>query len=197
MTDDFAPPPTPEGTPSGTVTRGDFRSKAPARRRSGFPRWVAVLMAVGGLVILAGVAAQVTLTVRNSNLTPADPGTTGRLHSAQVVSGMCLESLGKSAGTVNVVACEDSHTAEVVSAYAFTTDEWPGDEAAATAVLNYCAVQLAPGGPLSPAASQRDWVAWVPSQGTWQHGDRKGLCIVTAEAPWTGGATTQPVTTTT
>ena len=146
-------------------------------------------MGVGGLVILAGVAAQVTLTVRNSNLAPADPGTTGRLHSAQVVSGMCIESLGKSAGTVNVVPCEQSHAAEVVSAYAFTADEWPGDDAAATRSARL--LRGAAGARrrrLRRPRHERDWVAWVPSQGTWQHGDRKGLCIVTSETPWTGKA---------
>lgn len=197
MTEDFAPPPTPEGTPSGTVKRGDFRPATPPRRRSGFPRWVAVLMGVGAVVLLAGVVAEVSLTVRSGNLAPANPGATGRLHSAQVVAGMCIESLGDSAGTVTVVPCAQEHGAEVVTAYTFTGDEWPGDNAAAATVLNFCAGQLAPGGPLAKAADGRVWVAWVPSQGTWQHGDRAGLCLVTSKTPWTGKAADQPAVTTT
>ncbi len=146
-------------------------------------------MAAGALAVVAGVTAQVTLTVRNGNLTPAEPDATGRMHSVQVVSGMCIETLGDSAGTVNVVACEDGHAAEAVSSYVFTKAEWPGDEAVRDTALAYCAAQLAPGGPLAHAADGRDWVAWVPSSATWQHGDRTALCIVTADAPWVGRAT--------
>jgi hypothetical protein len=148
------------------------------------------MLGLGAAAILAGVAAQVTLTVRNSNLAPAEPGTTGHLHSAQVISGMCIETLEKSAGTVNVVPCDQRHAAAVVSTYTFPGDEWPGDEVAANSVLDYCATQLAPGGPLARAVADRDWVAWVPSAETWQHGDRSGLCIVTSEIPWTGDAMT-------
>ena len=188
MTDDFAPPPAPDGTPSGTVKRADFRPAAPARRRGRFPRWVAVLLSVGVLAIVGGIATQVTLTVRGNHLTAADADATGRLHSAQVVSGMCLESLGDEAGVVVVVACDQPHSAEAVSSYTFTTDEWSGDDAVADTVIDFCAAQLAPGGPLASAAEGRDWVAWVPSAGTWSHGDRSGLCLVTADTPWTGRA---------
>lgn len=175
---DFAPPPAPDGTPTGTVKRTDFRPAAPARRRSRFPRWVALLLGAGLAVILAGVVAQVALTVRNGNLTPADVDATGRLHSAQVVAGMCLESFESTAGPVVVVACDQPHAAKAVSSYTFTTDEWPGDSQVAATLLNYCAAQLAPGGAMAEAAEGREWVAWVPSEGTWNHGDRTGLCIV-------------------
>jgi len=149
---------------------------------------VAVLLGLGVLAIVVGVAAQVTLTIRNGNLTPADPDATGRLHSAQVVSGMCLESLGDAAGVVIVLACDQPHSAEAVTSYTFTADEWPGDGAAADAVVGFCSTQLAPGGPLASAAEGREWVAWVPSEETWRHGDRSGLCLVTADEPWTGRA---------
>jgi hypothetical protein len=188
MTDGFAPPPTPDGAPAGTVRRADFRPAPPARRRSRFPLWLKVLLAAGGVVIIGGVVTQVALTARSSNLTPADRDTTGRLHSAQVVSGMCLETLSDEAGTVRVVACEQSHAAEVVTAYEFAGDEFPGDADAATTVLAYCASQLAPGAPLADAADGREWLAWVPSADTWQGGDRSGLCIVTASEPWKGAA---------
>ncbi|MCR6712049.1 MAG: septum formation family protein [Demequina sp.] len=188
MTDDFAPPPAPDGTPAGTVKRSDFRPTPPARRRSRFPRWVAVLLGVGLVAIAAGVVAQVTLTIRNSNLTPADASATGRLHSAQLVTGMCIDSLGDGAGPVFVVACDEPHSAEVVSSFTFTADEWPGSDEVADAVLAYCATQLAPGGALESAAAGREWVAWVPSEGTWSHGDRMGLCIVTDSTAWQGKA---------
>jgi len=189
MTDDFAAPPAADGTPAGTVSRSDFRPTPPAPRRTPFPRWVAVLVGIGGLAVVAGVAAQVALTIRDANLTAAHPGDTGRMHSAQVVSGMCLESLGSAAGTVTVVDCDAPHSAEVVSSFAVPGEEWKGDAWVADAVLTYCTSQLAPGGPLADAVHHRTWVAWVPSAGTWRHGDRTGLCIVTSDSPWTGHAT--------
>lgn len=145
-------------------------------------------MTVGALVIVGGIVAQVALTIRDSNVTPADADATGRLHSAQVVSGMCIDSIGDAAGTVLVVTCDTPHSAEAVTSFTFTSDVWPGSEAAATSVLAYCAGQLGPGAPLAHAADGRSWVAWVPSQASWKHGDRTGLCIVTSDAPWTGRA---------
>jgi len=203
MTDDFAAPPGPGefaappapgdatvgSTPAGTVKRTDFRPQPPRKKRTRFPRWVTVLLVVGGVAIAAGVVAQMMLSARNANLTQADSDATGRLRSAQVVPGMCIESLGESAGTVHVVPCEQSHSAEAVTAYTFSDEEWPGDAAVKESVLAYCTSQLAPGGPLAHAADGRDWVAWLPSAGTWQHGDRTGLCIVTSDTPWQGKAT--------
>jgi len=188
VSDDFAPPPTPGGAPAGTVKRTDFRATPPARRRRRFPRWLAALLAVGALVIVGGVAAQIALTKRATNSTPSEADATGRLHSAQVVSGMCLESLGDAAGPVTVVPCEEPHAAEAVTGITLSGVDFPGDESIAQTVLDYCASQLAPGGALDHVASGRQWVAWVPSKGTWSAGDRNGLCIVYADSPWTGPA---------
>ena len=186
---DFAAPPTPDGTPSGEVKRSDFRATPPARRRGGFPKWVAVLLVIGGVAIVGGIVAAVALTVRNGNFAAADANATGRFHSVQVVSGMCLKELGDAAGNVVAVDCDDPHAAEAVSSYPFKGQEWPGDEEVARTALAYCTSQLAPGGPLAAAAEGRSWVAWVPSEGTWKGGDRLGLCIVSSDVPWTGKAT--------
>lgn len=149
-------------------------------------------MAVGGLAILGGIAAAVALTARNASFAVPDKNATGRFHSVQVASGMCLESLDQDAGpagSVIVVDCDDFHAAEAVTSYAFAGQEWPGDAQVAETVLAFCTAQLAPGGPLAIAAQNRDWVAWVPSHGTWKGGDRRGLCIVTSDQPWKGRAT--------
>jgi len=106
---------------------------------------------------------------------------------------MCLRELGDEAGQVSVVDCGEPHRAEVVTAYSFTGSEWPGAEVASQTVLDYCAAQLAPGGPLAGASDGREWVAWVPSESTWAAGDRKGLCIVTSSESWTGRATENEV----
>ena len=59
---------------------------------------------------------------------------------------------------------------------------------AADAAIQYCASQLAAGGPLGAASQAREWLVWVPSRGTWDAGDRSGLCIVTSSTPWEGEA---------
>ena len=104
------------------------------------------------------------------------------------VHALVLDSLGDGAGPVFVVPCDEPHSAEVVSSFTFTADEWPGSDAVADTVLAYCATQLARGGALESAAAGREWVAWVPSEGTWRHGDRVGLCIVTEDIAWEGKA---------
>lgn len=200
MSDDYAAPPLPGGAPApppqprvdyrpapggGSAGRGGS-SGSGARR--GIPRWLWWVLAAGALVIVAGSAWAVLLEQRAKNLEPASVGTTGTLHSAQVVSGMCLEQLGDGAGSVAAVECSEPHRAEVVSAYRFTDSAWPGDAEAASRALAHCASQLAPAGPLETAASGRAWVAWVPSEGTWAGGDRVALCIVTSDEPWTGRA---------
>lgn len=173
------------------MRRADFRATPPARRRGRFPRWLKVVLVAGALAIVAGVIAPSILNARTVRVTPADIDATGRLHSAQVVSGMCLEGLGDEAGVVVVVACDQSHSAEVASSYEFSGSEYPGDAAVARTALDYCASQLAPGAPLASTAEGRDWVAWVPSVGTWNAGDRSGLCIVTGAEPWEGAATSR------
>jgi hypothetical protein len=188
VTDEFAAPPSPDGTPSGAARRADFRQVPPPTRRRRFPRWLTALIVAGGVVIAGGVVTQLALTNRAERLTPAEPGSTGRLHSAQVVSGMCLQSLGDSAGIVRVVSCDDPHAAEVVTSTELRGGDFPGATEVADTTLRYCASQLAPGGPLAAAAEGREWVAWVPSDATWEAGDRSGLCIVTAGTPWEGRA---------
>jgi hypothetical protein len=148
-----------------------------------------VLLVAAVVVIGAGIVTQVVLTVRSSHLTAVPRDATGRLHSAQIVSGMCIEELGDDAAPVVVVDCAEPHSAEAVTAWLFDGDEFPGDAQATSTVLRYCAAQLEGDGPLAMAAQGRAWVAWVPSEGTWKAGDRTGLCIVTAPTPWTGRAT--------
>jgi hypothetical protein len=186
VSDDFAVPPSPDGRPAPQARREDFRAPTPPRRRGRFPRWVAILLGLGGIVIIASVAAQVTLRARDANLEPAEPDATGRLHSAQLVAGMCIEEIGDEPSQVLVVDCSEPHSAEVATVVTLSGEEFPGAAGIATEVLDYCASQLAPGGPLAEEVGGREWVAWVPSARTWSSGDRSGLCIVTDATPWTG-----------
>jgi hypothetical protein len=198
VTEGFASPPSASGTPGAPPPpRSDFRpAPLPPRKRA--PKWLWWLIIVSVAVIVAGSAWAIALERQAANLEPASAGVTGRLHSAQVVSGMCMESLGDAAGVVQVVPCDEPHRAEAVTAYTFTNDEWPGDSEAEREALDYCASQLAADGPLATASAGRDWVAWVPSEATWEAGDRTALCIVTTgigttAEPWTGRAHEQEI----
>jgi len=184
VSEEFAPPPTPSGTPAGTVNRSDFRPLPPARRRGRFPRWLAALLVAGGVVIVGGVVTQLLLTSRAANLEQAEPDATGRLHSAQLVSGMCIDDLPAGVGVVTVVPCGEPHAAKVATAITLQGAEFPGDELVANTVLDFCTSQLAPGAPLAEVADGRKWLAWVPSAQTWKAGDRAGLCIVTSSTDW-------------
>lgn len=188
MTESFASPPSASGAPGAPPPpRGEFRpAPLPPRKRA--PRWLWWLIIIGVVVIIAGSAWAIALERQAASLEPAAAGATGTLHSAQVVSGMCMESLGEEAGTVRVVPCGEPHRAEAVTGYTFTNDAWPGDSEVASRALDYCASQLGPDSPLAAASDGRDWVAWVPSEATWAAGDRTALCIVTATDSWTGRA---------
>lgn len=199
MADDFAPPPALEPLPSASPSRAEFRSqpRPQSRKRRALPRWAWVAIASGMVAIGAGVAAAVVADARAAALEPASPGTTGRLHSTQVVSGMCLEAVAPRngpAGRVTVVGCDSPHSAEVVASYAYESGEWPGSADADHGVLSFCAAQLGPSGPLAGQLGDRTWVAWAPTERTWAAGDHTGLCIVTGARPWTGRVTHARVT---
>jgi len=191
MADEFAPPPALEPAPAAAARRADFREPPLVGRRHAVPRWAWVAIASGVAAIGAGLAAAVIVDARAAALEPAALGTTGRLHSAQVVAGMCLlaiEPADGPAGTATVVACDQPHSAEALASYPFASDEWPGPAEIRRTVLDFCSTQLGPDGPLSRAATNRTWVAWTPSERTWAAGDRTGLCIVSSDQPWTGHA---------
>lgn len=199
---DFVAPPSPDeghSTPGpqqpGPPSHPAPASSSPPRRRvrrraSG--RWVFIVMIAAAGLILGGVGWASVLTYRTGAVTPAALGTTGSLHSAQVVGGMCLKeapNLDAAPAAVNVVECDQPHHAEALISYTFTTNEWPGSTAVRAEVMSFCAEQLRISWdaiPLSQSAPAFAWHAWLPTAATWDLGDHTGLCVVTTERPVVG-----------
>ncbi|WP_152649789.1 hypothetical protein [Demequina oxidasica] len=210
---DFAPPPPPGGGvgPSSTAptaaSAGRYTStlaptaphaaskktRRPRKARRGTNgRWVFATMIAAIALILGGIGWAGILTYRSSGVKPAAQGDTGTLHTGQVITGMCIKeapSPTAAPGPVQVVSCADPHHAEALVSYTFTATEWPGTPAARQEVMTFCAAQVDPSHgyvATSPGAPAYEWLAWVPSEDTWQLGDRTGVCVITTERPVAG-----------
>lgn len=154
------------------------RIRARGTRGRGLARIGVALGAVGTLV-LVGVLLGTALTARTLRPLAADVTAPLEAHARQLVTGSCLDPLptGAEVDTVRVVPCRDPHAAQVVTEYAFEDAAvWPGQAAADARVAASC--------DLTPA--ERDAgvraVAWAPTEESWGHGDRLGLCLATTDA---------------
>lgn len=105
---------------------------------------------------------------------PVDLSQAQQAHARQLVVGSCLAELPADGvvDLVQVVPCEQTHVAEVVSSYPFTDSGWPGQSAADRAVADSCRL------PDDPTATGTALVAWAPTRSSWALGDRTGLCLV-------------------
>ncbi|WP_061963113.1 hypothetical protein [Demequina aurantiaca] len=143
-------------------------------------------------LIVGGIGWAGVLTYRSSGVKPATQGTTGTLHTGQVITGMCIKEapdLTEDPEPVEVVNCVDPHHAEALVSYTFTSTDWPGTPAARQEVMEFCAAQVDPASGFietPPEAPAYEWLAWVPSADTWQLGDRTGVCVITTERPVAG-----------
>jgi hypothetical protein len=192
--DDSAPRSTfasADAAPQSTYGRSG-RGRGSKQRRGSNGRWVfATMIAAIGLIV-GGIGWALILNYRSSSVTPAPPEATGTLHTGQVVSGMCIKEapdLDAAPSPVEVVTCREPHHAEALLDYTFTSNEWPGTDAATREVVDFCTVQVDPltgTVPLVPDAPAFTWHAWVPTAATWQLGDRSGLCVVTTDIPVSG-----------
>ncbi len=214
MSDQFAPPPTAQGSPvspvpvttadavagSGTQSRaggrGHFRGregagahKQASSPRQGVARWVRWVLIAAAAAIVAGLVWSVGLIIADAQAAPADPDATGGLHALQVVDGMCLENLGADGPTreANVVECRDPHRGEVIASMSYPLEVYPGTAAIEQQALDYCASRVRG---LVPASGS--WIAWTPSEDSWVRGDRTALCIVTSAEPTTGSVMPAP-----
>lgn len=149
-------------------------------------------MLAAASLIVAGIGWAVVLDYHTSAVQSATAGTTGTLHTGQVVSGMCIKTapnLEQPPGPVTVVPCAQAHRAEALINYTFTVTTWPGTDTARAEVVDFCAVHVVTGSglvPVSPGAPTFEWQAWVPTEQTWNLGDRQGLCVVTTSQPVAG-----------
>jgi hypothetical protein len=154
------------------------RIRARSTRGRGLAR-IGVALGVVGTLVLVGAGVGTALTARTLRPLVADVTAPREAHARQLVTGSCLDPLptGEEVDTVRVVPCSDPHAAQVVTEYAFEgTAVWPGQAAADARVAASC--------DLTPA--ERDAgvraVAWAPTEESWAHGDRLGLCLATTDA---------------
>jgi len=141
--------------------------------------WTGLALGVVGTLVLVGVLVGTSLTARNARPLPPDVAAPRDAHARQLVTGSCLDALpaGAEVDTVRVVPCNDPHAAQVVTEFAFEDAAvWPGQAAANARVAESCDLTQA----------ERDAgvraVAWAPTESSWAHGDRLGLCLATTDA---------------
>lgn len=142
-------------------------------------------LVLGGLGTLAwGMALTLVVgTALASRPLPADVTAPVEARAVQLVTGNCVAELPPD-GEVDrarVVPCEDAHVAQVLTSYRFVTGtHWPGDAEVIATTSATC--------DLTAAERERGLrlVAWAPTERSWAHGDRTGLCLAVAEAPFTG-----------
>ncbi len=136
--------------------------------------WTVVEVAVVSALVSASLAARpLPLAVDG----PQDAWAT------QLRTGHCLAELPPhgDVGRVRVVPCDRPHPAQVVSEYRFAPDAvWPGQPDADARVAAGCELSDA------ERAAGVQAVTWAPTEGSWQDGDRRGLCVAHLDRDVTG-----------
>lgn len=185
--------------PAGADPHAAGAASGPATtlRRSGPGMQIAAWVAIAaGVALLIGISWSVALDAQGQGLEPADVDATGDLHAMQVVSGMCLESMGAdgSITEATVVGCDEPHRGEVISQKLYGEARFPGDAALADEAVEFCEPRLEGVGPEGST-----WVAWVPTEDSWHRGDATSLCILVLPrdateryGPDRGGSTDAP-----
>jgi len=149
---------------------------APVRSYRG-QTWGAV--GAGVLCLVLAVVCLVTVLQRTTAV-PLDVTVPTPASASQLRTGHCLKALPPdgTVGSVVVVPCSTGHRAEVIA------QVWLGDEpddarpsstSMASTVESACA-QV----PVVHVPADARYVAWLPSDGSWDAGDRRALCLVTA-----------------
>lgn len=183
MTTPFTPPPGPGSLPpgppaqpspvpaSGVGRSGGSPPPVPPRRGAALTT-AAWLSVIAGVAIMVGVVWSVAMATIDRGLEPADADHLGSLNAMQVVAGMCLADVGTDGpvGEVEVVRCDGPHAGEVVTTMTLPVAQFPGDAEVAEQAADHCGSRL-----------EQPWVAWAPTQESWDRGDRTVQCIAVAD----------------
>ncbi|GAA2721606.1 DUF4190 domain-containing protein [Cellulomonas aerilata] len=140
---------------------------------------IGVVWTVVEVVVVVGL---VSAALANRPLSLAVDGPRDA-YATQLVTGHCLADLpaDEAVGRVPVVPCDEPHAAQVVSEFRFAPDAiWPGQDDADALVAAGCELST---GELEAGLGA---VTWAPTPGTWEDGDRTGLCVAHRDAPFTG-----------
>ena len=148
---------------------------SPPPRQSNSTRVVVIV--VGVLVVLAIVGAVVaSLTVFK-----------GAVNATDVKVGDCLKVIpdGTLVGTVQTVACEESHAGEVVAVLTMPSGSFPG-QPAIDAFLDKCGPALADYSPATITDESVQLSVLFPTAESWKQGDWTVTCIATLNPPRVG-----------
>ncbi|HSM02833.1 MAG TPA: septum formation family protein [Acidimicrobiia bacterium] len=106
----------------------------------------------------------------------------GRTSVLELGVGDCFndEGLEDEITVVPTVACSEPHDLEVYFAYSMTNSVYPGLDAALNAATQECFEEFEPFVGLDYFESELDFFSMVPTQQSWDQGDREVLCSVYA-----------------
>ncbi|MBI9115850.1 septum formation family protein [Sanguibacter suaedae] len=129
------------------------------------------------MFLAAATTALVLLLRPDLDPVAVDVESPTEVSAQQVVMGSCIEALPADGdvATVTVVPCDEEHDAQVVAAEELDGDEFPGDGAVREDTARVCTVDdlTLPDGDVP----ELELSVWVPSEASWDDGDRTGLCL--------------------
>lgn len=141
-------------------------------------RLAASLAAIACAAVLAGCGDDDKATRDSDNDNEVTEAGEADVFSLQVGDCFNDEGAGGEISDVPAVPCEESHDNEVYHSFEVEGDEWPGDEAIATAAEDECGPQFETFAGISYDESVLDWGPITPTEGSWSQDDREILCIV-------------------
>lgn len=172
-------PPAAYGAPSS----GGYVSPEPPKKG----RSLVGILVVVAVIAVIGVGGYF---LYNSIFKPGNGGSVGDVDSVQTVpaldmrAGNCIETISSigMVEEVGLVPCAQPHQAEVFAEYEITDDDFAGENAYDTQADEFCyseAISLADQyGYSDELLSSLDLQYFVPSQDTWNAGDRLIVCLV-------------------
>lgn len=136
-----------------------------------------LLGVLAGLAIVGGVVSSVvSITI---------PG--GTIAVSDAAPGVCLKALptgSQLVGTLDAVACEETHGAEVFAVLTMPDGDFPG-KSAIEAYADRCGPALNDYAP-HPTSNSLDVAVLYPTAETWAQGDRLITCIASWDPPRAG-----------
>lgn len=136
-----------------------------------------LLGVLAGLAIVGGVVSSVvSITI---------PG--GPISVSDAAPGVCLKALptgSQLVGTLDAVACEETHAAEVFAVLTMPDGDFPG-QSAIEAFADKCGPALTNYAP-HPTSNSIDVAVLFPTAESWAQGDRSITCIASWDPPRAG-----------
>ncbi len=98
------------------------------------------------------------------------------------VEGTCLRDPSPNSTSVQVVPCEDAHTAQVVGVFEAVSGPYPGVDVLSSESSGFCAQAFETFVGSDPTTSVLDLYPLVPSESSWESGDTSVLCVASTFA---------------